>query len=109
MPSLECPADALGALIDAVPDAVPVALLVDEYDAAIIQDVSKGRWAAADMGVEALRSLAMTTLPGPLIKAGRRAMQKAIRVRMVALMSSYALVAANRCSSPAGSIRSPSA
>jgi hypothetical protein len=24
---------------------VPVALLVDEYDAAIIQDVTKGRWA----------------------------------------------------------------
>jgi hypothetical protein len=38
-----------------------VALLVDEYDGAIIQDVSKGRWAAADAGVEALRSLAMAT------------------------------------------------
>jgi hypothetical protein len=59
--SIETPGDALGALVNAVPASVPVALLVDEYDAAIIQDVSKGRWAAADMGVEALRSLAMST------------------------------------------------
>lgn len=32
-----------------------------EYDQAIIQDVSKGRWAAADAGMEALRSLMMAT------------------------------------------------
>jgi hypothetical protein len=38
-----------------------VALLVDEYDGAIIQDVSKGRWDAADAGLEALRSLIMST------------------------------------------------
>jgi hypothetical protein len=55
------PGGALGALVAAVPSAVPVALLVDEYDAAIIQDVSKGRWAAADAGLEALRSLLMST------------------------------------------------
>ena len=55
------PSGALSVLVGAVPASVPVALLVDEYDAAIIQDVSKGRWAAADMGVEALRSLAMST------------------------------------------------
>ena len=52
---------AVRALVSAVPRGVPVALLVDEYDHAIIQDVSKGRWAAADMGVEALRSLMMAT------------------------------------------------
>jgi hypothetical protein len=52
---------ALGSLVAAVPSSVPVALLVDEYDAAIIQDVSKGRWDAADAGVEALRSLFMST------------------------------------------------
>jgi len=55
------PGGALSKLVDAVPSAVPVALLVDEYDAAIIQDVSKGRWDAADAGVEALRSLFMST------------------------------------------------
>jgi hypothetical protein len=55
------PCGALGVLVDAVPSAVPIALLVDEYDCAIIQDVSKGRWSAADDGVAALRSLAMAT------------------------------------------------
>lgn len=53
--------DALGALVNAVPRGVPVAVLVDEYDLAITQDVSKGRWAAAGSGIEALRSLAMAT------------------------------------------------
>jgi hypothetical protein len=48
-------------LLAAVPSSVPVALLVDEYDAAILQDVTKGRWGAADAGMEALRSLAMAT------------------------------------------------
>ena len=55
------PMGALRALVSAVPRGVPVALLVDEYDAAIIQDVSKGRWAAASAGIDALRSLAMAT------------------------------------------------
>jgi len=55
------PSSALSALVNAVPSSVPVALLVDEYDGAIIQDVTKGRWAAADAGLEALRSLAMST------------------------------------------------
>ena len=55
------PCGALGLLVDAVPPAVPIALLVDEYDSAIIQDVSKGRWKAAGAGVEALRSLTMAT------------------------------------------------
>ena len=59
--SMATPADALGALANAVPSAVPVALLLDEYDGAIIQDVSKGRWDAADAGLAALRSLAMST------------------------------------------------
>ena len=55
------PEEALGALIDAVPRAVPIALLVDEYDAAIIKDVSKHRWDAAEAGVDALRSLLVGT------------------------------------------------
>ena len=55
------PAGALRALVSAVPRGVPVALLVDEYDAAVIQDVVKGRWAAADDGIAALRSLLMAT------------------------------------------------
>ena len=55
------PKDALTTLVHAVPRGVPVALLVDEYDAAIIQDMIKSRWAAADDGVEALRSLLVTT------------------------------------------------
>jgi len=38
------PDDAVSMLVRAVPRDVPVALLVDEYDAAIIQDVVKGRW-----------------------------------------------------------------
>ncbi len=59
---LQCtPMGALRVLVGAVPSAVPVALLVDEYDGAIIQDVSKGRWGAANAGLEALRSLAMST------------------------------------------------
>ena len=55
------PSGALGALVGAVPSAVPIALLVDEYDGAIIQDVSSGRWEAAATGMEALRSLLMAT------------------------------------------------
>ena len=55
------PGDALGVLVSAVPRGVPVAVLVDEYDNAIIQDVTKKRWAAADAGIEALRSLLMAT------------------------------------------------
>jgi hypothetical protein len=53
--------DAVEMLVRAVPRGVPIALLVDEYDHAIIQDVRKGRWAAADDGLEALRSLMMAT------------------------------------------------
>ena len=48
---------ALRKLVSAVPSGVPVAVLVDEYDAAIVQDVSLGRWEAADEGLGALRSL----------------------------------------------------
>ena len=55
------PGKAMQTLVSAVPRGVPVALLVDEYDGAIIQDVSKGRWAAADAGIDALRSLLMST------------------------------------------------
>jgi len=55
------PMGALGALVNAVPSAVPVALLVDEYDAAIIQDVADGDWASAKAGIKALRSLVMST------------------------------------------------
>jgi hypothetical protein len=55
------PNEALSILVSAVPRGVPVAVLIDEYDAAIIQDVSNGRWAAAEAGVEALRSLLVTT------------------------------------------------
>ena len=55
------PCDALGTLVDAVPSSVPIALLVDEYDAAVIQDVSEGKWTSAKSGIKALRSLAMST------------------------------------------------
>ena len=55
------PGDALEALVDAVPRGVPIALLVDEYDGAIIQDVAEGDWAAAKAGLKALRSLLMAT------------------------------------------------
>ena len=55
------PSGALSVLVGAVPASVPVALLVDEYDAAIIQDVSEGDWASAKAGIKALRSLAMST------------------------------------------------
>ena len=52
---------AMRALVSAVPRGVPVALLIDEYDAAIIRDVVKGRWEEADAGLDALRSLLMST------------------------------------------------
>ena len=55
------PMGALGALVNAVPSAVPVALLIDEYDGAIIQDVAEGNWLSARKGIKALRSLAMST------------------------------------------------
>lgn len=55
------PADALDTLIEAVPSAFPIALLVDEYDAAVVQDASEGNWKAAKAGVLALRSLTMST------------------------------------------------
>jgi hypothetical protein len=55
------PGKALGVLVSAVPLGVPVAVLVDEYDASIIRDVSKSRWAAAEAGVDALRSLMIAT------------------------------------------------
>jgi hypothetical protein len=55
------PSGALGSLVAAVPSAVPVALLVDEYDAAIIQDVTDGDWSSANDGIKALRSLFMST------------------------------------------------
>ncbi len=55
------PDDAVEMLVRAVPRGVPVALLVDEYDGAIIRDVTKGLWAAADAGIDALRSLLMVT------------------------------------------------
>jgi hypothetical protein len=52
---------AMRALVSAVPRGVSVALLIDEYDGAIIRDVVKGQWAAADAGIDALRSLLMST------------------------------------------------
>ena len=55
------PDEALEVLLVAVPRGVPVAVLVDEYDAAIIRDVTKGSWAAANAGIEALHSLLMAT------------------------------------------------
>jgi hypothetical protein len=59
--AMPTPGAALGALIRAVPREVPIALLVDEYDAAIIADVCDGQWAAAKAGVAALRSLLVGT------------------------------------------------
>jgi hypothetical protein len=55
------PSDALATLLKAVPKGVPTAVLVDEYDAAIVRDVSKQRWAEADAGIDALRSLLLAT------------------------------------------------
>lgn len=55
------PGSAMEALAAAVPDEVPIAVLVDEYDQAIINDVTKRRWAAGEQGVAALRSLMMAT------------------------------------------------
>jgi hypothetical protein len=51
----------LVALIRAVPIGVPIAVLVDEYDAPIIRDVTKRNWGAADKGIDSLRSLLMTS------------------------------------------------
>ena len=53
--------NALRALIHAVPRGVPVAVLVDEYDAAIVGDVTEHNWDAARKGIKALRSLLMAT------------------------------------------------
>lgn len=53
--------DALRTLIAAVPRDVPVSVLVDEYDAAILDDVQQRRWVAARKGVAALRSLLVLT------------------------------------------------
>lgn len=55
------PGKALATLVHAVPDRVPVALLIDDYDAAIVQDVLDGNWSAAKCGIKALRSLVMAT------------------------------------------------
>ena len=55
------PDEALSILVRAVPRDVPVAVLVDEYDAAILQDVAEGDWVAAKSGIKALRSLTMAT------------------------------------------------
>ena len=54
-------AAALRTLIDAVPAKVPIAVLVDEYDTSIIRDVTERRWKAAATGIDALRSLMMTS------------------------------------------------
>jgi hypothetical protein len=55
------PGSSLRALIATVPEQVPVAILLDEYDAAIISDVTDQPWHAANRGVAALRSLMMAT------------------------------------------------
>ena len=55
------PDSALRALVLAVPTSISVAVLIDEYDAAIIQDVVEGDWAAARDGIKAIRSLLMAT------------------------------------------------
>lgn len=55
------PCTALRLLLQYVPPRVPVAVLVDEYDHAIVADVGKRQWAAAAAGAEALRSLLSTS------------------------------------------------
>jgi hypothetical protein len=57
----DSPMGALTALVNKVPPAVPVALLVEDCDAVIRYDVDDAHWDAANKGVKALRSLAMTT------------------------------------------------
>lgn len=54
-------AEAMSVLVAAVPDGVPVAVLVDGYDSAVLSDISKGDWAAAQRGVEALESLMLSS------------------------------------------------
>ena len=48
---------ALLTLVAAIPRRVPVAVLVDEYDAAMMQDVAAQQWDAAEKAMEALQSL----------------------------------------------------
>jgi hypothetical protein len=55
------PGGAISVLISAVPLGVPIALFVDEYDTAIIQDVSESNWDSAKLGIKTLRSLLMST------------------------------------------------
>jgi len=59
--SSSVPESALEALVAAVPEQVPIAILVDEYDQAIINDVANKEWLAAKRGITALRSLMMAT------------------------------------------------
>lgn len=60
---LSCPTadSALETLIDAVPGRVPIAVLVDEFDAPIIADICEHQWRQAKQGITALRSLLVTS------------------------------------------------
>lgn len=55
------PASALILLIDEVPEGVEIAVLVDEYDYAILNDVDDSRWDNVEQGLAALRSLLMAS------------------------------------------------
>lgn len=55
--SQKTPGGALRTLLSEVPKGVPTAVLVDEYDATIVQDLGEGNWDAADTAIELLRSL----------------------------------------------------
>ncbi len=62
--------DVVRELISFVPKEIEVCILVDEYDAAILEDIGKERWDKAQEGLESLKSLLMITknhLYGPRI------------------------------------------
>lgn len=58
------PGSALENLMYAVPEQVPIAVLVDAYDHGIINDVALKRWREAKQGVAALSSLMMASKGG---------------------------------------------
>ena len=59
------PCEALEVVLRAVPHGVPVAVLVNKYDYALVHDLSDDCWAAAADGMAALRSLMSATKEAP--------------------------------------------
>lgn len=57
---------ALREVLNAVPRSLRRAVLVDEYDSAILTDLSRGRWGAAEAGIATLKSLLVAS-KGPRV------------------------------------------